>query len=97
MSASEKKLRKIHNLCMEFAEMLRKLPFDNKIDEAKARSFLSGIRDVLGARNVDLEVPRKPGTEFWEPDKTGPMDPEKQRKGIEEAHRIMREGTSDDD
>jgi hypothetical protein len=25
------------------------------------------------------------------------MDPEKQRKGIEEARRIMREGTSDDD
>ena len=97
MSAPEKKLRKIHNLCLEFAEMLRKLPFDNKIDEAKARSFLSGIRDVLGARNVDLERPRRPGTEFWQPDKTRPTDPEQQRAGIEEARRVMRERTSDDE
>jgi len=77
--------------------MLRRLPFDNKIDEAKARSFLSGIRDVLGAKNVDLEVPRRPGTEFFEPDTTRPVNPEQQRTGIEEARRIMRERTSDDE
>jgi len=97
LSAPEKKLRKIHNLCLEFAEMLRRLPFDNKIDEAKARSFLSGIRDVLGAKNVDLERPPRAGPEWWQPNKAGPMDPETQRAGIEEARRVMRERTSDDD
>lgn len=77
--------------------MLRKLPFDNKIDEAKARSFLSGIRDVLGAKNVDLERPPGARPEWWRPNGTGPMDPERQRAGIQEARRIMKEGISDDD
>lgn len=97
MNAAEKKLRKIHQLCLEFAEMLRGLPFDSKIDEAKARSFLSGIRDVLGAKNVDLERPPRVGPEWWRPDTTRPVDPEQQRMGIEEARRIMRERTSDDE
>ena len=93
MDTPDKKLRKIHELCLEFAEMLRKLPFENKMDEAKARSFLSGIRDVLSAKKVSLESPEPTRPPLWEPGKQAKVDPEQTRAGLEEARRVLREGT----
>ena len=93
MDTPDKKLRKIHELCLEFAEMLRKLPFDNKMDEAKARSFLSGIRDVLSAKKVSLESPNPARPPLWEPEEQAKVDPEQTRAGLEEARRVLREGT----
>ena len=76
--------------------MLRRLPFDNKIDEAKARSFLSGIRDVLGAKNVDLEAQsRQP--KYWQPDTEPRADPEDHKAGLREARRILKKGPDDAD
>ena len=93
METPDRKLRKIHELCVEFAEMLRRLPFDNKMDEAKARSFLSGIRDVLSAKKVSLESPNPARPPLWEPEEQVKVDPEQTRAGLEEARRVLREGT----
>ena len=93
METPDRKLRKIHELCVEFAEMLRRLPFDNKMDEAKARSFLSGIRDVLSAKKVSLESPNPARPPLWEPEEQAKVDPEQTRAGLEEARRGLREGT----
>ena len=73
--------------------MLRRLPFDNKMDEAKARSFLSGIRDVLSAKKVSLESPNPARPPLWEPEEQAKVDPEQTRAGLEEARRVLREGT----
>ena len=93
METPDRKLRKIHELCVEFAEMLRRLPFDNKMDEAKARSFLSGIRDVLSAKKVSLESPNPARPPLWKPEEQAKVDPEQTRAGLEEARRVLREGT----
>ena len=73
--------------------MLRKLPFDNKMDEAKARSFLSGIRDVLSAKKVSLESPNPARPPLWEPEQRTKVDPEQTKAGLEAARRVLREGT----
>jgi hypothetical protein len=93
-----RKLKKIHLLCVEFAETLKKFPFRNKMDEAKARSFLSGIRDVLSAHTVKLESPKPARFPLWKPEEHVPtMDPEQTRAAFAEARRRLKEGSDVDD
>jgi len=93
---SAKKLRKIHLLCLEFAETLKNLPFANKTDEAKARSFLSGIREVLQAHTIKLEVSPPKKAPSWKPKKATHIDREVGKAGLKEARRRLIEGNDDD-
>lgn len=90
-----KKLRKIHLLCVEFADLLDNLPFKNKTDEAKARGFLNGIRKVLSAENIEMEAPAKrvKYIEFDEPKVR--VDPEVHREGLAAIRRNLERGHTD--
>jgi len=85
-----KKLARINQLCKEFAETLRKFPFKHKMDEAKAKAFLNGVRDVLQAHTIKLESPEPKKIQMWEPEDLPPVDPEKNKAALEAAREALR-------
>ena len=66
---STNKLRKIRNLCNEFAQNLKYKPIDSNIDAARVRSFISAIMEVLIHDKFDESKVDRPITgtrEYWD-------------------------------
>lgn len=89
----DRKLKKIHILCQEFSEVLRKFPFHNKMDAAKAQSFLSGVRNVLQSYDAPVESTQPRRVPLWEGEEVEDVvDREQTKAFLEKArHRLRKE------